>query len=203
MFITCKPLILASASPRRRQFLTDLGLEFTISPANIDETPLAGEAPINFAQRMAMVKAETIAADNPQAFVIGSDTVVTRAGSILGKPADPTHALTMLRSLQGKTHQVITGLTLVCVQENCKEQLARTTKVTFNTFADPILQAYINTNDPMDKAGSYGIQSKGAFLVRAIEGSCSNVIGMPISACTSLLLHHGVVRPRLHSKAAS
>ncbi len=194
MFITCKPLILASVSPRRRQFLTDLGLEFTCSPADIDETPLPNETPAAFALRMALAKAEAAAAKNPQAFVIGSDTVVTCEGSILGKPVDASHALAMLRSLQGRTHQVITGLALVCVQENCTEQLTRITEVTFNTFADSILQAYINTGDPMDKAGSYGIQSKGAFLVRAIKGSCSNVIGMPISTCTSLLLQHGVIR---------
>ena len=193
MFITCKPLILASASPRRRKLLTDLGLEFSCSPANIDETPLSDEAPLDFALRMARAKAEAVAASHPQSYIIGSDTVVTSDSIILGKPADAPHALAILRSLQGKTHQVITGLSLICAQRNCNEHLSRTTQVTFNTFTDPILQAYINTGDPMDKAGAYGIQGRGAFLVRTINGSCSNVIGMPISACTSLLLQHGVI----------
>ena len=196
MFTTCKPLILASASPRRKKFLTDLGLVFTSAPADIDETPLTNEEPAGFALRMARAKAEAAAITTPQAYVIGSDTVVTHAGNILGKPADASHALAILRSLQGKTHQVITGLSLICMQENCREHLTKTTQVSFNTFADPILQAYINTGDPMDKAGAYGIQSKGAFLVRTIEGSCANVIGMPVSTCISLLLQHGVIISR-------
>ena len=197
MFTTCKPLILASASPRRQQFLTDLGLEFTSLPADIDETPHSGETPNDFALRMARTKAETVAIQHPQAYVVGSDTVVTLDDQILGKPADTAHALKILRSLQGKTHQVITGLSLICLQENCNDSLIRTTNVTFQTFTDSILLAYIKTGEPMDKAGAYGIQGKGAFLVRTIQGSCSNVIGLPISTCASLLLQYGVITPAM------
>ena len=193
MFKTCKPLILASASPRRQQFLTDLGLTFSCLPADIDETPKTGETPIALALRLALVKAETIAEQHPQAYVIGSDTVVTLNNQILGKPADAAHALDILRSLQGKTHQVITGLSLTCLQDNCLENLSRTTSVTFSTFSDSILRAYIRTGEPMDKAGAYGIQGKGSFLVRTIQGSCSNVIGLPVNTCTSLLLQYGVI----------
>lgn len=196
MFKTCKPLILASASPRRQQFLTDLGLSFTCLPAEIDETPKTGETPIAFALRLAMAKAETIAEQHPQAYVIGSDTVVTLNNLILGKPADAAHALDILRSLQGKTHQVITGLSLTCLQDNCFENLTRTTSVTFAAFSDSILRAYIKTDEPMDKAGAYGIQGKGSFLVRTIQGSCSNVIGLPVNTCTSLLLQYGVIIPK-------
>ncbi len=195
MFKTCKPLILASASPRRQQFLTDLGLNFTCLPADIDETPNPGETPTAFALRMAQAKAEAIARQYPHAYVIGSDTVVTVDNRILGKPADAAHALKILRSLQGKTHQVITGLSLICLQDNCNENLTRTTDVTFQTFTDSILLAYIKTGEPMDKAGAYGIQGRGGFLVRTIQGSCSNVIGLPISTCTSLLLQYGVITP--------
>ena len=195
MFKTCKPLILASASPRRQQFLTDLGLTFTCLPADIDETPKTGETPIALALRLALTKAETIAEQHPHAYVIGSDTVVTLNDQILGKPADAAHALDILRSLQGKTHQVITGLSLTCLQDTCSDNLSRTTSVTFSTFSDSILRAYIKTGEPMDKAGAYGIQGKGSFLVRTIQGSCSNVIGLPVNTCTSLLLQYGVIIP--------
>ena len=196
MFKTCKSLILASASPRRRQFLTDLGLTFTCLPADIDETPKTEETPTAFALRLAREKARVIAEQHPQAYVIGSDTVVTLNNRILGKPADAAHALDILHSLQGKTHQVITGLSLTCLQDNCFESLTRTTSVTFSAFSDSILLAYIKTGDPMDKAGAYGIQGKGSFLVKTIQGSCSNVIGLPINTCTSLLLKYGVIVPR-------
>lgn len=195
MFNTCKPLILASASPRRQQFLTDLGLNFTCLPADIDETPETGETPTAFALRLAQAKAGTIAEQHPQAYVIGSDTVVTLNNRILGKPTNADHALDILRSLQGTTHQVITGLSLTCLQDNCLENLTKTTYVTFTTFTDSILRAYIKTGEPMDKAGAYGIQGKGSLLVQTIQGSCSNVIGLPINTCTSLLLKYGVIIP--------
>ncbi len=195
MFTTRKPLILASSSPRRQQFLTDLGLSFTTLAADIDETPLLDESPAAFAQRMAEDKATLIAARHPEAWVIGSDTVVTIEGRILGKPGDEAQALDMLRSLQGKTHQVITGLSLICIQENGSASLTRSTDVTFADFPDAILQAYIRTGDPMDKAGAYGIQTKGGFLVCTIQGSCSNVIGLPVSTCVVLLLQYGIIAP--------
>jgi len=195
LFTTCKPLILASASPRRRHFLEDLGLAFTCRPADIDETARPEEPPALFALRMAETKAQVIAGQHPEAYVIGSDTIVTQDKQILGKPTDKKHALWILRSLQGKTHQVITGLALFCVQKNCLLSLTRTTEVTFATFSDAILEAYINTGEPVDKAGAYGIQGKGSFLVKTIKGSCSNVIGLPINDCTALLLSTGVIAP--------
>lgn len=195
MFTTCKPLILASASPRRQQFLADLGLDFTALAADIDETPLNGEKPDAFARRMAEEKAVVIAKLHPESWVIGADTVVTLEGRILGKPDDATHALEILRNLQGKKHQVITGVALCCARENCLESLSRTTEVKFADFSDAILSAYIATGEPMDKAGAYGIQGKGGFLVRSITGSCSNVIGLPVSTCISLFLHHNVIAP--------
>ncbi|MCW5210122.1 Maf family protein, partial [Desulfobulbus sp. US1] len=121
MFTTCKPLILASASPRRQQFLSDLGLDFTALAADIDEIPLNGEKPDAFSRRMAEEKAVVIAKQHPESWVVGADTVVTIEGRILGKPDDATHALEILRSLQGKKHQVITGVALRCAQENCIE----------------------------------------------------------------------------------
>ncbi len=195
MFTTCKPLILASASPRRQRFLADLGLQCTILAADIDETPLVGEMPDAFARRMAQEKAGAVAQQHPSSWVIGADTVVTLEGRILGKPDDAGHALEILRSLQGKKHQVISGLVLCCVQEDCFEILSKSTEVTFAQFSDDILSAYIQTGEPLDKAGAYGIQGKGGFLVRSIIGSCSNVIGLPVTSCVNLLLHHNVIEP--------
>ena len=199
MFTACKPLILASSSPRRRKFLADLGLDFTCLPADVDETARPGETATSFAIRMAETKGEAIARQHPQAYVIGSDTVVTLDKQILGKPRDAAQALDILRSLQGRTHQVITGLSLCCLQDNCHDNLFRSTDVSFASYPDAILLAYIETGEPMDKAGAYGIQGKGGFLVRSINGSCSNVIGLPVSTCISLLLEHGVIKPSLQT----
>jgi septum formation protein len=195
MFTVCKPLILASASPRRQQFLTDLGLAFTCLPADIDETPLPGEAPAAFARRMAQEKAAAIAAQHPESWILGADTVVTVDDQIIGKPKDAGHALEILRRLQGRSHQVITGLALVCQAENCAATLTESSEVAFAAFSDEVLAAYIRTGEPLDKAGAYGIQGKGAFLVCSVHGSCANVIGLPVSRCVSLLLEHSIIAP--------
>jgi septum formation protein len=196
MFISLKPLILASASPRRQQFLRDLGLDFTCLPAEIDETPFSGEQPAAFARRMAAEKAGAVATQHPASWVIGADTVVTLDGQIIGKPADAAHAWEILRALRGRTHQVITGLALFCHEEGCAEILAGTSEVTFAAFPDEVLAAYIRTGEPLDKAGAYGIQAKGAFLVESVRGSCSNVIGLPLSSCLALLLRRGLITPK-------
>lgn len=195
MFTTCKTLILASASPRRQQFLHDLGISFTALAADIDETPLDKEEPDAFARRMAREKAELIAQRHPASWVIGADTVVTLGGRILGKPDDAAHALEMLLSLQGEKHQVITGLALHCVREDRSEIVSRSTEVSFAAFSDAILSAYVQTGEPLDKAGAYGIQGKGGFLVRSITGSCSNVIGLPVNTCIGLLLQYNIIAP--------
>lgn len=196
LFLTNKPLILASASPRRRQFLSDLGLQFTVVPAELDETPVLGEMPAAFALRMAAEKAAAVARLRPESWVLGADTVVTLAGEIIGKPADAVHALEILRKLRGRTHEVITGVALNCVQEHCAECITETTQVTFADFSDAVLAAYVRTGEPLDKAGAYGIQAGGAFLVNELRGSCSNVIGLPLHRCIDLLLRHGVISPR-------
>ncbi|MDR2550207.1 MAG: Maf family protein [Desulfobulbus sp.] len=194
MFITCCPLILASASPRRREFLTRLGLEFSIVPAAIDESCDPAESPWNFARRMAATKAKAVAETKPAACVLGADTVVALDGRIFGKPKSPEEALAMLTTLQGRTHQVITGFAIVARTRNIDEVGAVTTKVTFGTFAEPILQAYVASGEPMDKAGAYGIQGIGSFLVDSISGSCSNVVGLPVHAVVRALLDRALLR---------
>jgi septum formation protein len=194
MFFACLPLVLASASPRRQDFLARLGLQFQVAPADIDETLLPGESPEPFARRMAAAKAELVARDRLDACVIGADTVVALDGTVFGKPRDPDDALAILQALRGRTHQVITGVAVVCPDRGIGEVFTVTSQVSFAAFPDEILRAYIATGEPTDKAGAYAIQGRGAFLVHAIAGSCSNVIGLPVHDLVSVLLHHRLVR---------
>jgi septum formation protein len=194
MFSTCQPLILASSSPRRQHFLRNLGLEFTVITADIDETPLPGEPPGTFARRMARAKAQAVAGTNPDSWVIGADTVVTlRDGTILGKPGHEKDAMAMLTLLNNATHRVMTGMCLCCIEQAVETTLVETTEVTFTNVPEKVLRAYIHTGEPMDKAGAYGIQGLGSFLVQSINGSCTNVIGLPVSRLITLLLAHKII----------
>lgn len=195
-FRNIEPVILASESPRRKKFLRQLGMKFTIFPAAVDETPYYGEQAADFAQRMAVAKATVAAEQNPSSWVIGADTVVTlNGGEILGKPDNPAQALIILKQLRGKTHQVVTGLCLCCLDKNINSLLVEITDVTFMDVSDDVLLSYIKTGEPLDKAGAYGIQGIGAFLVKSINGSCSNVIGMPLSQLVSLLIDNDIIMP--------
>lgn len=192
-----EPVILASGSPRRRELLAGLGLTFKVMPAAVNETPGNREQPEDFARRMAVAKAIAVAGTRPSSWVVGADTIVVMPGkTILGKPRNREHALMMLRQLRGNTHQVMTGLCLCCVNKGVRASLVETTEVTFTEeVGDEILQAYIRTGEPLDKAGAYGIQGTGSFLVREINGSCSNVIGLPLHRLLSLLIENRVVAP--------
>lgn len=195
MFTSRIPLILASSSPRRREFLDQLGLKFSVEPAHIDETPLNAESPEDFARRMALDKARTLAGHHPESCIIAADTVVALGGTIFGKPADAAEALLYLQQLQGKTHRVITGIAVLLNENNIEESRIETTSVTFDFFDAAILQAYVNSGDPLDKAGAYGIQGQGTFLVRSITGSYSNVVGLPVNQLLSVLLNHQIIQP--------
>ncbi len=191
-----KNIILASASPRRRDFLQQLGLPFTTIPATIDETPRNNESAVDFVQRMASAKAKSIATSWPDAVVIGADTVISFQKEILGKPENPGEALQFLQKLQGTTHDVITSLSLCGLQDCLDTTITRTTTVTFGHFSTATLQAYIGTGEPMDKAGAYAIQGQGGFLVQKINGSCSNVIGLPMNDLVTLLLTQKIISPQ-------
>lgn len=175
--------------------LQSLGLGFVTAPAEIDETPFPAELPADFARRMAFTKARTVAATHPDSWILGADTVVTLAGKILGKPRDRSDALALLHQLSGQTHQVISGICLCAKNNKVEHTEADTTAVTFNAANHSLLEAYVATGEPMDKAGAYGIQGSGSVLVRRIDGSCANVIGLPIDRVIALLLHHGVIGP--------
>jgi septum formation protein len=195
LFVTRKKIILASESPRRQAFLKELDLTFTVIPASIDETPLSQESAVAFVQRMSTEKAKSIAELHPGAFVIGADTIISFQGEILGKPADPHDALRILQKLQGTSHEVITSLSLCCIQKKLSTTIIRTTRVTFDSFSKETLKAYIRSGEPMDKAGAYAIQGQGGFLVQKIDGSCSNVIGLPMNDLIRLLLTYKIIFP--------
>ena len=172
------PLVLASASPRRRDLLARLGLEFTVSPADADETWPADLDTGPAAQAVALRKARAVAAP-PGALVLAADTVVVLDGEVLGKPANPAEAAATLARLSGRTHEVVTGLALAAAGRETTAH--ETTRVTFATLTDAEVAAYVATGSPLDKAGSYGIQDDlGALLVERIEGDYFNVVGLPL-----------------------
>jgi septum formation protein len=193
MYRNIHHLILASASPRRQQFLRDLGLHFEVVAASIVEEPEVEEEPSHFARRMALEKARAVSAHYPGAWIISGDTVVSLGKCILGKPRDKEDAVAMLLSLSGKEHLVETAFCL-CHGESAVERLHSTvTKVRFVDFDESVAWAYAATGEGLDKAGAYGIQGKGAVLVRTIEGSYSNVVGLPLCELHQVLEECGVI----------
>ena len=177
-----KPLVLASGSPRRKELLEQVGLSFTVDVADVDEN-LEEDRPASLVEQLSRKKALAVLARHPEAIVLGADTVVAYEDEILGKPEDEADALNMLSMLAGRVHHVYTGVTL-CYYN--KEQVVTDTfhvctKVEMYDVPRDLLQDYIRTGEPMDKAGSYGIQGQGAILVRRIEGDYNNVVGLPVS----------------------
>jgi septum formation protein len=192
-------LVLASASPRRRELLAQVGFTFEVHPANIPEDPLPGEDPIAYVTRLAREKAEAVfsqlcpaneAAEREglaaQALaVLGADTTVTLDNHILGKPDDAADAMRMLRLLAGRTHRVITGVALVTARRI--EVAAEVTAVRFLALSDEEIAAYVATGEPMDKAGAYAIQGRAARWIPRIEGCYFNVVGLPLALVSALL----------------
>ena len=172
-------LILASQSPRRKELLEKCGYPFSIIVADIDEAIDFSLSLEDAIQTLAYKKAEKVFTDHKEDVVIGSDTIVTINSQILGKPKDKNDAFNMLKSLSGKTHQVITGLAVIT-----KDKVYKTVSVndvTFYDLSDEEIYKYIETNEPMDKAGGYGIQGYGALLVQKICGDFYSVVGLPIA----------------------
>ena len=194
-FQTLGRLILASASPRRKTLLHDLGLDFEIMEARVEERPGAGEPPREFVQRAAGDKASEISSQNPACWVLGADTVVVHGDRILGKPRNSEEALSVLLTLAGRKHQVHTGFCLKNANEKVAVSRVVTTEVSFFNFSPEIAAAYVSTGEPLDKAGAYGIQGNGGFLVEKIDGSYSNVVGLPLCEVIKELLHYKVVSP--------
>ena len=181
------PLVLASASLRRAELLTAAGYVFTIDPADVDESERAGETPENYVLRVARDKARTVAARRrePGEIVIGADTTVVARGEILAKPADESDAVRMLQALAGVVHHVFTGIVVVSGDRELAEVVA--TRVRLLPLTPDEIQWYVGTGEPMGKAGAYGIQGRAARFVDWIEGSWSNVVGLPIATVNEMI----------------
>ena len=196
-------LVLASASPRRRELLTQAGYAFEVHPAHIPEDPFPNEDPIAYVTRLAREKAEAVFAELTNAtasdkrasappqvaaaprVVLGADTTVTLHNHILGKPENPADAARMLRLLSGRTHRVITGIAIVTAART--EVAAEVTAVTFLTLSEKEIEEYIATGEPMDKAGAYAIQGRAARWIPRIVGDYFNVVGLPLALVSTLL----------------
>ena len=187
-------LVLASASPRRRELLAQAGFEFEVHPAHVPEDPRPGEEPIAYVVRLARDKAEAVyrelggregSTGNHGLTVLGADTTVVIDGEILAKPEDAADAARMLRMLSGRTHRVITGVALATAGGT--EVAAEVTAVQFVTLGEEEIAAYVATGEPMDKAGAYAIQGGAAKWIPRIEGCYFNVVGLPLALVTAML----------------
>ncbi len=179
------PVILASASPRRRELLTLIGIAHEVRPADVDESVRAGEEPVAYVDRLAREKALVVAPDDAQAVIIAADTTVVLDGEILGKPASEEDAVSMVTALAGRTHLVFTG---VAVRRGARitshvDQVA----VTMRPLSEAEIRAYVATGEPMDKAGAYGIQGFGATLVTRVDGDYFAVMGLGLSGLVQAL----------------
>jgi septum formation protein len=203
-------LVLASASPRRRQLLAQAGFTFEVRPAHIPEDPRPGEDPIVYVTRLAREKAQVVfdqitanaaseavdaaksgAIDISPLAVLGADTTVTLDGQILGKPEDPDDAARILRTLSGRSHRVVTGVALVT--QEAVEVAAEVTAVQFLTLSDEEIAAYVASGEPMDKAGAYGIQGLAARWIPRVEGCYFNVMGLPLALVATMLESRGIL----------
>jgi septum formation protein len=190
-------LVLASASPRRRELLQNAGIPFIIQPSKIPELPREGEAPQACAERLAREKALDVFRQRPHDFVLGADTIVIVDGQILGKPRDARDAARMLHLLAGKTHQVTTGVCLIVPNDKGESAIedtrSETTLVTMSELNDEDIQSYIATGEPLDKAGAYAIQGIASRWISRIEGDYFNVVGLPVSLVYRMLRENGAI----------
>jgi septum formation protein len=187
-------LILASQSPRRRYLLEQAGLEFEVIPSHFNEDSIQLTTPADYVKTLAVNKADEIAARFPDSWVIGADTIVTINGTVLGKPGHPDEARQMLERLSGQSHRVLTGYAIVCKEKQIRIVDAIQTEVEFKSLTASEIEWYIHTDEPFDKAGAYAIQGLGTFLVRRINGSYTNVVGLPVCEVIETLIEMKVVQ---------
>lgn len=183
-------IILASASPRRRELLSLVGIRHEVMPADVDETQFAGEKPEVYAERLARAKAHKLALAQPDAVVIGADTIVVVDGAVLGKPVDQADAARMLRQLSGRSHIVQTAVAVARGPQT--ESAVETVGVTFRALTDREIEAYVATGEPLDKAGAYGIQGYGATIVDRVDGDFFSVMGLGLRRLVVLLNRVGI-----------
>jgi septum formation protein len=191
--VTDARLYLASASPRRRELLSQIGVRFSVAPASIAEVPFPAESAEHFVMRMAREKAVAIQAAHPDALILGADTDVILDGEILGKPDDEAHASDMLQRLAGRAHQVLSGVALAS-PAGCTWRLSES-RVHFRPLSHAEIHAYWQTGEPAGKAGGYAIQGLAAAFIQRLEGSYSGVMGLPLYETAQLLHTAGIHRP--------
>lgn len=190
-----RDLILASSSPRRSHFLKQLGIRFRKRAPDVDESVRDGESARRYVKRLAIEKAQVISAQVPDAWVLGADTSVVIDDDILGKPSDAAEARRMLRRLSGCRHRVVSGMALVRGRPARMASAVSSTSVWFRELSPKEIRWYVDTGEPMDKAGAYGLQGIGAFLIARIDGSYSNVAGFPTEKFMELLAETGIPFP--------
>lgn len=195
IYRTLKPLVLGSNSPRRREYLEMLGIVFEAYGACMDESLLPGEKPAPYVERMAREKGRIVGDKFPGKFVLTADTAVCIGSRILGKPADENEAVSMLMELSSKEHTVFSGICVRCEAEGVELFSTTATGVLFARFDEAVARAYVNLGESCDKAGAYGIQGAGAFLVERVSGSYSNVVGLPLVETITLLAENKVICP--------
>lgn len=193
-----QPIVLASSSPRRQAFLHELGLPFAVEVADVDETPQPDEDPVALACRLALLKAEAVAArratPNP-ALIVAGDTVVALGNLVLGKPVDDDEATAMLKLLRNRVHQVHSAVCVLDAAQDAHAVKVSTTSVWMRAYTDAEIDAYVATRDPLDKAGAYAIQHPTFAPVAHIDGCLSGVIGLPLGSLRQLLTQHGFDLP--------
>lgn len=195
MYTNVQPIVLASGSPRRKEFLQSLGLRFKVVAASINEQSMESEPAEEFVLRMAKEKAAAVGAQFPDNYIISGDTVVCLGQSILGKPTTRKHAVELLLQLAGKSHLVRSSFCVLQQNKSVSITQCVTTRVRFTNFSEKVARAYVATGEPMDKAGGYGIQGVGGMLVESIDGSYSNVVGLPVAELVAVLEDEGVITP--------
>ncbi|HEY8020027.1 MAG TPA: Maf family protein [Thermoanaerobaculia bacterium] len=182
-------LVLASASPRRRELLSGLGLRFEVRPVDLDETPRPGEPPRDYVRRLAMEKAAACA--RPDELVLAADTMVVLDGELFGKPADPADARRMLGRIAGREHTVFSGIALLEATTGRSAAAVETSSVVMAEMSEGAIEWYVATGEPLDKAGAYAVQGLGALFVEAVRGNYTNVVGLPLPATRRLFRELG------------
>jgi septum formation protein len=195
LFRNLEPLILASASPRRRDLLWSMGLTFEVVESGVEETGDLGWGPDTQVKRWAVEKASAVSGKYPGCWVLAADTIVVLEDKVFGKPGNSDEAAVMLRELSNRVHEVISGLCLAHLDRDILRVDSVMTRVCFKHLTEGEIQAYLSTGEPLDKAGAYGIQGMGAFLVRSVIGSYTSVVGLPLCETLEWLLQEGVIVP--------
>ena len=193
MYKTIAPLVLASQSPRRHQLLSQMGVDFSVTSADIEEIQLSGEPASDFVARMALEKAHAVEADYSDAWILTADTIVVIDEQILGKPLDAADACNMLARLAGRWHHVFTAFTLHHTGLRKTITLTESSRVKIAALEKPVIAAYVDSGEPLDKAGSYAVQGLGGAFVEALEGCPTTVIGLPLPLVIAHLLERKII----------